>query len=122
ACLTDREKRQGCLYGLGSFVNTAHTVEACANGKPWKIYVQKKASIPGGVWQRARVSVRSGHAQCFLNDQKLFECTIDTHSNGRVGLRTWNSYYRFRNIKVTRPDGTVLLEGLPDLESAWSAN
>jgi 3-keto-disaccharide hydrolase len=36
---------------------------------------------------------------------------------GRVGLRTWWSAYRFRNIKVTAPDGETLWEGPPAIES-----
>jgi hypothetical protein len=35
-----------------------------------------------------------------------------------VGLRTWFSSYRFKNLKVTAPDGTILLEGLPELAPA----
>jgi serine/threonine protein kinase len=113
--LHDPDKRQGCLFGLSTFVNTAHTFEAWGGGKPNRIYSQKKAALPGGVWQRASVRVRNGQVQCFLNNLKQFDTKIDTHSTGRVGLRTWNSVYRFRNIKVTDPAGKVLLEGLPVL-------
>jgi serine/threonine protein kinase len=115
--LNDPEKKQGCLFGLSSFTNTEHTLEAWGNGKPTKMYARKKAGLPAGVWQRARVSVRNGQVQCFLNDQRWFDNKMETHATGRVGLRTWNSVYRFRNIKVTDPSGKVLLEGLPDLTS-----
>jgi hypothetical protein len=121
AFLFDREKKHGGLFGLSSFVNTAHTVEGWASGKPARIYSKKDGALPAGTWQRARVSVRSGHVQCILNDQKLFDFKIDTHVTGCVGLRTSNSYYRFRNIKVSDPNGKVLLEGLPELEGAGFA-
>jgi hypothetical protein len=61
------------------------------------------------------VRVRGNHFQCFFNDSKIFDFKSDEHPAGCVGLRTWASHYRFRNIKVTAPDGKVLLEGLPDL-------
>ena len=118
AFLFDREKKHGGLFGLSSFVNTAHTVAGWGPGKPERIVGRNPGTLPAGTWQRARVSVRSGHVQCFLNDQKLFDFKIDTHLTGCVGLRTWNSYYRFRNIKVTDPHGKVLLEGLPELDGA----
>jgi hypothetical protein len=42
------------------------------------------------------------------------------HATGCVGLLTMQGKYRFRDIKVTAPDGQVLLEGLPDVDSAWN--
>ena len=39
------------------------------------------------------------------------------HPRGRVGLRTWWSAYRFKNIRVTAPDGRTLWEGPPAIES-----
>jgi hypothetical protein len=119
----DKEKAHGCVFGLSASDNKAHTIEAWAPGKPWRTYVEKKGSLPSGTWLSALVKVRAGHVQCFLNGQKLFEFErkFDTHATGCVGLRTWGGHYRFRNIKVTDPEGKVLLEGLPDLDSAWSA-
>jgi hypothetical protein len=38
-------------------------------------------------------------------------------SKGRVGLETFISSFRFRNIKVTAPDGTLLWNGLPAVGS-----
>jgi hypothetical protein len=84
-------------------------------GKPPKGLGQKKAGIPTGTWQRGLVRVRGAHVQCFLNDQKQFDATLEGSAAGCVGLRTCLSTFRFRNIKVTDPDGKVLLEGLPDL-------
>jgi hypothetical protein len=65
-------------------------------------------------WYRARVSVRGDHGEAYLDDAKRLEFPVD-HAAGCVGLRTWQSAYVFRNIKVTAPDGKVLLEGLPQL-------
>jgi hypothetical protein len=119
--LVDPEKA-GCLFGLSAFHNSAHDLVGWAPpGKPWRTFAKKDGSVPSGTWQRARVSVRGSHAQCFLNGQKVLDCQIDTHSTGAVGLRTWGGRYRFRNIKVTDPQGKVLLEGPPELDSSWAA-
>jgi serine/threonine protein kinase len=121
--LFDLEKiKQGCFFGLSAFNNSAHDVVGWApSGKPWRTFAKKQGSVPSGTWLRARVIVRGGHAQCFLNGQKVLECQIDTHSTGGVGLRTWGGRYRFRNIKVTDSQGKVLLEGLPELDGSWAA-
>ena len=68
-------------------------------------------------WYTARVKARGDHFECFINDgdteQRLVDFDDDHHPKGCVGLRTWNSSYRFRNIKVTAPDGRVLWQGPP---------
>ena len=70
-------------------------------------------------WYTARVKVRGSHFECFVNDGdkevRLVDFDDDRHPNGCVGLRTWNAEYRFKDIKVTAPDGTVLWEGLPTI-------
>jgi hypothetical protein len=70
-------------------------------------------------WYTARVKVRGSHYECFVNDGdkevRLVDFDDDRHPNGCVGLRTWNAVYRFKDIKVTAPDGTVLWEGLPEI-------
>jgi hypothetical protein len=52
---------------------------------------------------------------------KQLEWKTGIQPSGSVGLRTWGGVYLFRNIKVSAPDGKVLLEGLPDLDSAWNS-
>jgi hypothetical protein len=80
---------------------------------------ERDIRLVGHRWYTARVKVRGGHFECFLNDgdkdERLIVFDDDRHPKGCVALRTWNSVYRFRNIKVTAPDGTVLWEGLPEI-------
>jgi formylglycine-generating enzyme required for sulfatase activity/serine/threonine protein kinase len=69
-------------------------------------------------WYRARVSVRRSHVVCTLHDDGENEVVRlvvddDRHPNGRVGLGTENSSYRFKNIKVTAPDGKTMWEMPP---------
>jgi serine/threonine protein kinase len=116
----DFDKRQMGAFGLSSFRNSAHTLEWFTNGKlPPKPQRQMRASLPAGGWHKARLNIRGRHVQCFLDDRKLVECDVDLDLTGRAGLRTWNSIYRFRNIKVTAPNGKALLEGLPDVDPPW---
>jgi hypothetical protein len=39
----------------------------------------------------------------------------ERYKEGRVGLRTFKTHARYRNLKVTDPAGKVLFEGLPEL-------
>jgi WD40 repeat protein len=115
--------RRACVFGVNMFRNSTYAVTSWVES--WKQgagheYANKKGSIPANTWMRARVSVRGARAQCFLNDQKQFDVKLDPpHGAGCVGLMAFESHFRFRNIRVTDPEGKVLLEGLPDLESIW---
>ncbi|MGO9600322.1 MAG: protein kinase domain-containing protein, partial [Isosphaeraceae bacterium] len=68
-------------------------------------------------WYTARVHVRRNQIECTLHDGENevvhLESNDDDHPRGRVGLGTFESSYRFRNIRVTAPDGTVLWEMPP---------
>ncbi len=74
-------------------------------------------------WYTAKVRVRGNHVACFLHDvesgkdTRLFDVYDDRFTRGRVGLETFISSFRFRNIKVTSPDAKVLWEGPPAVRS-----
>ena len=48
---------------------------------------------------------------------RLFDFHDERHPKGRVGLQTFGSSVRFKNIKVTSPEGKVLWEGPPAVAS-----
>jgi hypothetical protein len=64
-----------------------------------------------------RASVHGTQILCSLDDNTMFTEMRKNHAQGAVGLHVNGSRFAFRNIKVTSPDGKVLLEGLPDLSS-----
>ena len=80
--------------------------------------------IQDRAWYTARVHVRGGHIFCSIYDShnatetRVFDFVDEHHPRGRVGLQTFGSAFRFKNIKVTSPDGKVLWEGLPAVASA----
>jgi WD40 repeat protein len=108
------------LFALGAKKNTEHMAARIKSGNTLQqsLLDAKDSAIETDRWHHAKVSVRGDQALCYLDGVKLFEFTADKLRAGAVGLRTWDSAYRFKNIKVTAPDGTVLLEGAPDLPRA----
>ena len=66
-------------------------------------------------WYTLLVSVRGTQIRCSLDGNTRFTEKRLDHPQGAVGLHVNGSRFAFRNIKVTAPDGKVLLAGLPDL-------
>jgi hypothetical protein len=104
-----------CVFVLGGFLGDRHYVGPAENTVIKELAVKRPGRIDRGKWYTARVEVRGPRVRCYLNGEKLFDLEHRAAAAGCVGLHTWYSPYRFRNIKVTRPDGTVLFDGLPDL-------
>lgn len=76
---------------------------------------------PPNQWQRVSVAVRGNRFTCTINDKKLFEYEDDRLKSGKVGLRAWTDKVRFRNLRVTAPDKSILWEGLPVFGTSQSA-
>ncbi len=112
--------RDGYRFILGATKSTIHKVARITAGVPTTQGLPldvKDNPLQSDRWYTAKVSVRGDKAQCYLDGVKLFDVPVDPIPAGAVGLRTTTSAYRFKNIKVTAPDGAILLQGLPDLNA-----
>ena len=70
-------------------------------------------------WYKVRIEVRGIQFLCYLDGRKLFEYKNDNHASGAVGFGLkQGSYVRWKNIKLTAPDGKPLWNGLPDLSGS----
>ena len=109
------------IFALGGAKNTEHLAARVKEGSILqRVPLDAKGNpIETGRWYVAKISVRGDKAQCLLDGVKLFEFTADQIPAGSVGLRTWGAAYRFKNLKVTAPDGASHCpKGLPDLPAA----
>jgi hypothetical protein len=107
-------------YSVGCGGNTFQYAYSIDQGK--KAHLAKMGgSIESGKWHQLALSVRGTRGRCFLDGEQIMLVEIKRAGRGRLGIGTWESPYRFRNIVVKAPDGTVLLEGLPDLDAARAA-
>jgi hypothetical protein len=83
-------------------------------GQGFDVLAKTTRAVADGVWYTALVRVRGPHIECFLDDELVIELDDDEIPTGGIGLRTVYSAYRFRNLRATAPDGTVLWDGPPD--------
>jgi len=107
-------------YNLGGWGNTSHRLEKAVQGEARRAVgpgVQER--IETGKWYRIRVRCEGDHIRIWLDDRQVLDYTDTTSPNlkGRVGVGTWATQAKFRNLKVTGLDGTLLFEGLPALSA-----
>lgn len=66
-------------------------------------------------WYRAKIEVRGTKMRCSVDGKEIFVFADADLKKGMVGLATGNSPVRWRNVKVTAPDGKILWEGFPEV-------
>ncbi|HEY7308480.1 MAG TPA: protein kinase [Gemmataceae bacterium] len=110
--IADRETYLAANFGGWS--NTRHGMEVATEGEVkvlWSsIWPQ---NIETGHWYRVRVKARADRFTVLLNDTEVLSFADTGHRRGAIGLRSYNTANRFRNLKVTDPTGKILFEGLP---------
>jgi serine/threonine protein kinase len=68
-------------------------------------------------WHDIRLLVRGAEYECYVDGEQWFQGRDDRFTHGRIALSTRNPATRFRDIRVTASDGSVLFSGPPDLAS-----
>lgn len=105
---------------LGGWGNVKHALEKSVTGGARGIVGPEVAgSIATDQWYDIRIRCQGDRFQVWLDDVRIIEY-IDTggaHLTGQVGLGTWATSARFRNITVTEiGSGTTLYGGLPSID------
>ncbi|HEV8066201.1 MAG TPA: protein kinase [Planctomycetaceae bacterium] len=104
----------GSLFVIGGWGNTNHNVQHVNPHEALK-------TIPGNIlsekWYDILVKVRGHRFDCFINGALTINGENEEHValNGAIGFRTHKWPVSYRNLRVTTPEGQVLLEGLPKM-------
>ncbi len=86
--------------------------------------MRTSGSVDTDVWYDIRIRAEGNTFECWLDDELIFAFTDDSSSpnmTGQVGVGTWQTQVRFRDIEVTSLGGETLFSGLPDLPREGSA-
>jgi alpha-L-arabinofuranosidase len=103
-------------YNIGGWGNMRHQLEKARPGRGRNaVGPATRDRIETGKWYRIRVRCEGNHTQIWLDDDQVLDYTDTRNPNlaGRVGIGTWATQAKYRNLKVTALDGKVLFEGLP---------
>ncbi len=102
---------------IGGWGNTATAVERSVENRRRAISSFRPIRVEQGRWYKVRIRCEGRRIQGWLDDELILDFNDDdnAHLTGRVGVGTWLTSAKFRNIKVTSLDGKALFEGLPQI-------
>ncbi len=107
-------------YNIGGWGNVRHQLEKGAAGGRRSVGRSVNGQIEKGKWYPIRVRCEGNRYQIWLDGERVLDYTDESasggpHLAGQVGISTWSTQARFRNVKVATLDGKTLYEGLPSL-------
>jgi alpha-N-arabinofuranosidase len=103
---------------LGGWNNARHAIEKEVNGRRGAIGRGTDGSVLVNRWYDIRIRCEGNHIESWLGDEKVIDIRDEDnpYMKGMVGLATWGTSARYRNIEVKSLDGsTVLYSGIPEL-------
>jgi alpha-N-arabinofuranosidase len=104
---------------LGGWGNIQHAIEKEVSGGRSVVTSYVSGSINTGQWYDIHIRCEGNRFRVWLDSNEIIDYTDNgsPHLSGQVGVGTWATQARYRNIKVTEYPDTeeVLFEGLPSL-------
>ena len=113
-----RTSRNFYWVNLGGWGNTRHAIEKQVGNRRVAISPNRDGRIESDRWYKIRVRVEGNHIQCWLDEEQMIDMRDDAEPflSGMVGLATYGTHSRYRNLKVTSLDGaTELFTGTPEV-------
>ena len=77
-------------------------------------------TLQRGRWYRLRVTVEGQSILAWVDGRLAYEIKHARHAKGRIGFGNWSATTQWRNLTVRDLQGTVLLNGFPDLAKMQS--
>lgn len=104
-------------YNLGGWNNQRHQLEKGRRQGRRTVGPAVNDRIDTGKWYRIKVRCEGNRIQIWLDNRQVLDYTDSSnpHLKGRVGIGTWATQAKFRNMKVTSLDGTLLFQGTPSV-------
>lgn len=111
-----KDLRNFYWVNFGGWDNKRHGVEVEVAGSRMIAQHLKPGSVETGKWHKVKAVVEGKRIRTYLDGDLVFDFENDRHATGGVGLGSWKTANRFRNLRVTSLDGSkTLYAGLPTL-------
>jgi len=97
----------------GNYNNQGIDLAYRHNGQFGRDGTYRPGAYENNRWYKMQAEVRGRSIRVWLDDKLMFQTDNPHFPSGRIGLATWNSIVRWRNLTVTDPDGKLLWKGFP---------
>jgi hypothetical protein len=111
-----RDNRNAFWCRLGGRAGRGHLIEREVDARRAVVAERRAGRVVPGRWYRLRVEVRGPRLRCWVDGRLAAACRDESHPRGRVGLGSWGTAVRYRNLVVRDRRGGVLFRGLPELD------
>ena len=112
------EFKNGLALHLGASDNREHAIHREINNSPALLAPRIAGAIQEGRWYRLQVRVKGRSLQASIDDKHLFSVEDGNLPNGQVNLVNWLCQTRWRNLRITTPDGTLLQDGFLPIDKS----
>jgi len=99
---------------FGGWSNGKHGVETEVQGRRKITIPLQEGNLLNDRWYKVKIHVEGDRFQTFLDGQRVHDFRDERFSRGGVGLGSWATTNRWKNITVKSLDGKVLWLGMPD--------
>ena len=106
-------------YNIGGWGNVRSALEKGVKGGGWGVVGPTvEGKFETGKWYKINVRCEGANLKVTVDGKTMLDFTDENnpHLKGRIGVGTWNTKAKYRNIKVTSLDSKILYEGLPELQ------
>ncbi|MCA9186875.1 MAG: DUF1080 domain-containing protein, partial [Planctomycetales bacterium] len=106
---------------LAGWQNTRHAIEKESNGRRANVGEGSDGRVESGRWYDIRIRCEGDHIQCWLDNRQVIDARDlrDPYVSGMVGLGTWGTSVRYRNLRVISLDGAqVLYAAVPEVPTS----
>ncbi|NQT86595.1 DUF1080 domain-containing protein, partial [bacterium] len=107
-----KDPRNYTRWSTGAFANTKHSLMAVRKGSVAERGPSPAGAIEHGKWHALKVVVKGKTVTCSIDGKVTNQGELAANAKGTVGLGSCGTQVEFKNIRVTSPDGKVLLEAL----------
>jgi len=95
-------------WNLGGWGNQYSAVEREENGRRGRVEgTRTDTTIAAGRWYDVEIRVQGNQIECYLDGDQLCAFEDNDLGHGRVGLGSWATAVRYRDLAVIRDDETV---------------
>jgi len=99
-------------WSIGAFKNSKHSLMVVKKGAVTQRGPSPAGSIEHRKWHALKVDVKGKTVTCSIDGKVTNQGDLAANAKGTVGLGTCNTQADFKNLRVTSPDGKILLEAL----------